>query len=120
MARHQSPLSHTAPHFMELVELIAPHGKLAVIDDHDVFDAAPLKGKSISLHWEMVFTRPLFATEDMIEQHRILNRVARLLDEGVLRHTVRQRLSPFDAATLRRAHALLERGGQPGKIVVSD
>lgn len=117
--RHIAALSHTAQHVAQLVELIAPHGKLAVIDDHDMFDAAPLKGKSISLHWEMVFTRPLFATEDMIEQHRILNRVARLLEDGVLRHTVLQELSPMDAATLRRAHALLERGGQPGKIVVS-
>ncbi|QKY08043.1 zinc-binding alcohol dehydrogenase family protein [Janthinobacterium lividum] len=118
--RHIAALSHTAQHVMELVELIAPHGKLAVIDDHDAFDAAPLKGKSVSLHWEMVFTRPLFATEDMIEQQRILQRVARLLDEGVLHHTLRQRLSPMDAATVLRAHALLERGGQPGKIVVSD
>ncbi|AQR68521.1 NADPH:quinone reductase [Janthinobacterium sp. LM6] len=117
--RHVAALSHTARHVAALTQIIAPHGKLAVIDDHDVFDAAPLKGKSISLHWEMVFTRPLFATDDMLEQHRILNRVARLLDDGVLRHTVRQRLSPMDAATLRRAHALLERGGQPGKIVVS-
>lgn len=116
---HIAALSHTASHFAELVELIAPHGKLAVIDDHDVFDAAPLKGKSVSLHWEMVFTRPLFATDDMIEQQRILQRVARLLDEGVLRHTLRQRLSPMDAATVLRAHALLQRGGQPGKIVVS-
>jgi len=55
----------------------------------------------------------------MIEQQRILQRVARLLDEGVLRHTLRQRLSPMDAATVLRAHALLQRGGQPGKIVVS-
>ena len=45
--------------------------------------------------------------------------VAALLDEGVLRHTLRQRLSPMDAATVLRAHALLQRGGQPGKIVVS-
>jgi len=117
--RHIAALSHTAQHFAELVELIVPHGKLAIIDDHDVFDAAPLKGKSISLHWEMVFTRPLFATDDMQEQQRILQGVARLLDEGVLRHTLQQRLSPMDAATLRRAHALQDRGGQPGKIVVS-
>ena len=116
---HIAALSHTARHVAALTQIIAPHGKLAVIDDHDVFDAAPLKGKSVSLHWEMVFTRSLFATDDMQEQQRILARVARLLDEGVLRHTVRQRLSPMDAATLRRAHALLERGGQPGKIVVS-
>lgn len=77
----------------------------------------------MSLHWEMVFTRSLYATDDMQEQQRILTRVAALLDEGVLRHTLRhtlrQRLSPMDAATVLRAHALLQRGGQPGKIVVS-
>lgn len=117
---HIAALSHTARHVAALTQIIAPHGKLAVIDDHDVFDAAPLKGKSISLHWEMVFTRPLYATDDMPEQQRILARVAALLDEGVLRHTLQQRLSPMDAATVLRAHALLERGGQPGKIVVSD
>ncbi len=117
--RHIAALSHTARHVAALTQIIAPHGKLAVIDDHDAFDAAPLKGKSVSLHWEMVFTRPLYATDDMLGQHRILNRVARLLDEGVLRHTVRQQLSPLDAAAVRRAHALLEQGGQPGKIVVS-
>ena len=116
---HIAALSHTARHVAALTQIIAPHGKLAVIDDHDVFDAAPLKGKSISLHWEMVFTRPLYATPDMAEQQRILSRVAALLDEGVLRHTMRQRLSPRDAATVLRAHALLERGGQPGKVVVS-
>lgn len=115
---HIAALSHTARHVAALTQIIAPHGKLGVIDDHAVFDAAPLKGKSVSLHWEMVFTRPLYGTEDMIGQHRILHRVAALLDEGVLRPTVRQRLSPLDAATLRRAHVLLERGGQPGKIVV--
>ena len=116
---HVAALSHTARHVSALTQIIAPHGKLAIIDDHDVFDAAPLKGKSISLHWEMVFTRPLYATPDMAEQQRILSRVAALLDEGVLRHTMRQRLSPMDAATVLRAHALLERGGQPGKVVVS-
>lgn len=116
---HIAALSHTARHVAALTQIIAPHGKLAVIDDHAHFDAAPLKGKSISLHWEMVFTRPLHGTPDMQEQHRILARVARLLDDGVLRHTVRQRFSPLDAASLRRAHALLERGGQPGKVVVS-
>ena len=116
---HIAALSHTARHAAALADIIAPHGKLAVIDDHAQFDAAPLKGKSVSLHWEMVFTRPLYGTPDMDEQQRILARVASLLDEGVLRSTVRRQLSPINAATLLHAHALLERGGQPGKIVVS-
>lgn len=116
---HIAALSHTAQHAAALAEIIAPHGKLAVIDDHAHFDAAPLKGKSVSLHWEMVFTRPLYGTPDMAEQQRILARVAGLIDEGVLRSTVRHHLSPINAATLQQAHALQEQGGQPGKIVAS-
>lgn len=115
---HIAALSQTARHLPALLQIIAPHGKLGVIDDHDRFDAAPLKSKSVSLHWEMVFTRPLHGTPDMVEQHHILERVAALLDEGVLRSPVNRRLRPIDAATLRQAHAMVEQGGSPGKLVV--
>ncbi len=116
---HIAALSQTARHLAALLEIIAPHGKLGVIDDHDQFDAAPLKGKSVSLHWEMVFTRPLYGTVDMVQQHHILERVAILLEQGVLRSPVNCSLQPIAAATLRQAHALLEQGGLPGKLVVA-
>jgi zinc-binding alcohol dehydrogenase family protein len=116
---HIAALSQTAQHIADLVEIIAPHGKLAVIDDHDQFDAAPLKSKSVSLHWEMVFTRPLYGTPDMLEQHHILQRVACLLDEGVLRSTLQQRLAP-GAASMVLAHSMIERGGCCGKIVLAE
>lgn len=35
-----------------------------------------LKRKSLSLHWEFMYTRSMFETPDMIEQHNLLNRVA--------------------------------------------
>jgi len=92
---------------------------IAVIDDHDSLNVAPLKTKSASLHWEMVFTRPLFATPDMIVQQRILNEVASLLDARALRTTVTQRLGPLNAAKLKRAHALVESGHMLCKVVVA-
>ncbi|WP_415268401.1 alcohol dehydrogenase catalytic domain-containing protein [Acidovorax sacchari] len=103
----------------ELAELIAPQGRLAIIDDHDTLDAAPFKAKSVSLHWEMVFTRPLYRTPDMIAQHRILDEVAALVDAGVLRSTVSRVLHPLDAARLIEAHRLVELGGVAGKVVVA-
>lgn len=112
-------LSHTAEHLLELAEIIAPQGKIAIIDDHDSLDITAFKAKSVSVHWEMVFTRPLYGTTDMIVQHQILNEVAALVDRGVLRSRVSHILSPFNAAQLTEAHRLVEVGGSPGKVVVA-
>ena len=116
---HIASLTHTAQHLPQLVELIEPHGKLGLIDDHVTFDAASLKAKSLSLHWEMVFTRPLFGTIDLIAQHRILKRVAALVDEGVIRTTLSRSFTPINARSLIDAHRLVEAGGTVGKVVVA-
>ena len=116
---HAVALTHSAQHFEELVKLIRPQGQLALIDD----PATPLpinwlKTKSISLHWEFMFTRAMFETSDMIAQHRLLNEVADLVDAGVLKTTMRQRLGPMSAASLKQAHALIESAATIGKIVL--
>ena len=116
---HIAARSHTAEHLRELAELIAPQGRLAIIDDHDTLDAAPFKAKSVSLHWEMVFTRPLYRTPDMVAQHRILDEVAALVDAGVLRSTAGRVLHPLDAARLIEAHRLVDGGGIAGKVVLA-
>lgn len=116
---HVASLTHTADHFADLVELLEPHGKLGVIDDHVTLDAAPLKGKSLSLHWEMVFTRPLFHTRDLMVQHQILTRLAQLIDQGVVRSTLTTTLTPLNAASLLEAHRRVEAGGVIGKVVVA-
>lgn len=112
-------LAYTAKHLRDLVDIVVPHGRIGVIDDHDQLDAAPLKSKSISLHWEMVFTRPLHATADLIGQHRILNEVAGLVDAGILRSTLTHCVTPFSAKTLLEAHRLVETGSMIGKVVMS-
>lgn len=116
---HVASLTQTEQHFAELVEALAPQGRLALIDDPaGPLDVRPLKRKSLSLHWELMFTRSLYATDDMIEQHRLLARVSRLIDAGRLRTTVGERFGRIDAANLRRAHALLESGTARGKVVL--
>ncbi|MCQ5178152.1 zinc-binding dehydrogenase, partial [Faecalibacterium prausnitzii] len=74
--------------------------------------------KSLSLHWELMFTRSLYQTADMIEQHRLLERVSDLVDAGVLKTTLGEHFGTINAANLRRAHALLESGKAKGKIVL--
>src|SRR5690606_29779028 len=105
-------------HLEQIVEALEPQGKLGLIDDPDGLDVLKLKRKSLSLHWELMFTRSLFQTSDMIEQHRLLQRVAQLVDRGVIRSTLAEHFGRIEAANLRRAHALLESGKAKGKIVL--
>jgi zinc-binding alcohol dehydrogenase family protein len=116
---HVASLTQTDQHFAQLIEALAPQGRLALIDDPEqALDIMQLKRKSLSLHWELMFTRSLFETADMIEQHRLLERVAELVDAGTLKTTLGEHFGSINAANLRRAHSLLESGTAKGKIVL--
>jgi zinc-binding alcohol dehydrogenase family protein len=115
---HVASLTQTDQHLEQLVEALAPQGRLALIDDPKTLDVGKLKRKSISLHWEFMYTRSLFETPDMIEQHHLLNRVAELIDAGTLKTTFGEHFGTINATNLRRAHELLESGKAKGKIVL--
>ena len=112
-------LTHTEQHFDQIVEVIAPQGKFGLIDDPAPIDVRKFKRKAVSLHWELMFTRALFNTADMVEQHRILNRIAELVDAGTIRTTANEDFGSINANNLKRAHALLESNRAQGKIVLA-
>jgi len=111
-------LTYTDQHYKAIADVMAPQGKFALIDDPPEFNVAAFKGKSVSIHWESMFTRSSFQTADMIGQHNLLNDVADLIDKGVLKTTLDQSFGTINAANLKRAHALLESGKSRGKIVL--
>lgn len=111
-------LTQTDAHFAQIVQAIAPQGHFGLIDDPAALDVTQLKRKSVSLHWEFMFTRAVFGTDDMIGQHRLLNEVAQLVDTGLIRTTLAEHFGPINAANLRRAHALIESGKARGKVVL--
>ncbi|QBE66464.1 zinc-binding alcohol dehydrogenase family protein [Pseudoduganella lutea] len=112
-------LTHTDQHYADIVDILAPQGQFALIDDPDTLDAMPLKRKSISLHWELMFTRSMYETADMARQREILDRVAALVDSGTVRTTVGKHVGKIDAVNLRRAHAIIESGKARGKLVLA-
>jgi len=111
-------LTGTDDHFAALADILAPQGKIGLIDDPASVNVALLKGKAGSLHWESMFTRSSFQTADMIGQHHLLNDVADMIDKGVLRTTLDQTYGTINAANLKRAHAQIESGTSVGKIVL--
>jgi len=112
-------LTQTERHYDALVEALLPQGRLALIDDLSApVDVRALKRKSLSLHWEMMFTRSAFETADMGAQGALLAEVAQAVDKGVLRSTVTRDFGLVDAAQLKQAHAWVESGRAIGKGVL--
>jgi len=111
--------THTQQYIEQIAEFIAPQGRFGLIDDPEELNIMPFKVKAISTHWELMFTRPLFETADITRQHDILNEVAELLDAGKIQSTATETLGKIDAATLKKAHAILESNKAKGKLVLS-
>ena len=108
----------TDRHFDQIVEVMAPQGRFGLIDDPDLIDVRKLKRKSVSLHWEAMFTRSTFETADILEQHKLLTEVSSLVEAGKITTTLGETFGTINAANLRRAHALIESGKAKGKIVL--
>ncbi|PJE13787.1 zinc-binding alcohol dehydrogenase family protein [Legionella sp.] len=112
-------LTHSAEHVEEIVNCLKPQAKFALIDDPDQLDFRIFKLKSISIHWEMMFTRSMYKTPDMSTQHRILTQVAELVDKELIQTTLNDHFGVINSANLTRAHELLISGKSRGKIVLS-
>ena len=109
----------TARNLPAYAEALIPFGAIVAIDDPDTLPLGVLKPKSISFHWEFMFTRSMFATPDQQEQHRILTRIARLADEDAIVSTATRDLGPVNAGNLREAHRLQASGTTIGKLTLT-
>ncbi|MBS5912443.1 zinc-binding alcohol dehydrogenase family protein [Paenibacillus macerans] len=114
-------LNSTEKHWGNMAEAIAPQGKIcSIVETDELLNLTLLQDKSATFVWELMFTRPMFQTEDMIEQHKLLSELSRLVDKGKIRTTIAEKLEPINAANLRQAHAMVETGRTIGKIVLEN
>lgn len=114
-------LNNTKGHWQNMHDVIKPQGHIcSIVEIGETVNLDLIKPKSITFSWEFMFTRPMFETEDIIEQHNLLTKVAELLDSGVIKQTVTKKLTPLNAENLREAHKLIESGRMIGKVVVGE
>ncbi|MEE9345924.1 MAG: zinc-binding alcohol dehydrogenase family protein [Methylococcales bacterium] len=112
-------LNNTDQHWLAMTEAIAPQGKIcSIVETAEPVNLDVLKSKSVTFVWEFMFTRSMYQTPDMIEQQRLLNVIADLIDNGELITTINQVIQPINAENLRRAHAMIEHGSSIGKVVL--
>jgi zinc-binding alcohol dehydrogenase family protein len=113
-------LTHSEQYFEQSMAFMAPQGRFSLIDDPaEPLDIRLMKQKSISLHWEFMYTRSMFTTDDMIKQQELLQSVANLVDNHQVRSTLGQNFGPMNAENLRKAHSALETHKTIGKIVLT-
>ena len=110
--------NQTETYLHQISKLIAPQGKFGLIDDPKSMDIVEFKSKSVSIHWEFMFTRSMFNTTDIEQQSQLLHQVAELVDNHKIKTTLNQTLGKINAKNLKLAHELIETGRAKGKIVL--
>lgn len=110
--------NQTETYLPQISKLIAPQGKFGLIDDPKLLDIGEFKSKSVSVHWEFMFTRSMFNTTDIEQQSQLLHQVAELVDNHTIKTTLNQTLGKINAKNLKLAHELIESGRAKGKIVL--
>jgi len=111
-------VTHEAQHWMALTQLLAPEGAIGIIESGKPLDVSALRMKCGSVHFEYMFARGVLQTKTMSAQHRILEAIAHLVDNGTLKTTMTENYGVINAANLRRAHKAVEAGSVRGKIVL--
>ncbi|QBD76259.1 zinc-binding alcohol dehydrogenase family protein [Ktedonosporobacter rubrisoli] len=108
-------------HWDSIVEAIVPQGKIcSILPLGPSTKLDTLFYKSVTLVWELMYTRPMFQTPDMIEQHNLLEDLRQLVEAGKVKTTLTELLEPINAANMRKAHAKVESGKTIGKIVLAN
>jgi len=104
-----------------MADVISPQGSICLLANSSRhLDINILKPKSLTLVWEMMSTRAIFQTLDMIKQHEILNELSSMVDEGKIIGTATKTLSPINVENIKKAHSLIEKGDMIGKLVISN
>ena len=116
--KYIASLTHTQAHFEALARAVAAQGVIGAIDDFKGLPVELLKQKAAGFVWEFMFTRPVQQTPDMIEQHRLLTEVSRLVDAGAVRTTLTENLGALSVENLLKGHRQLESGATIGKIAL--
>ncbi|CAL66547.1 zinc-binding alcohol dehydrogenase family protein [Christiangramia forsetii] len=110
----------TSGNWKAMTELIAPQGGICcIVNTTENVDLNLMKEKSVSFHWELMFTRSMFKTDDMIMQHEILNKVRKLIEANKIKTTLNETFEGLSAETLKKVHKLQESGKSVGKNVIS-
>lgn len=112
-------LNDTDGHWAAMSQIVAPQGQICtIVENEKPLSMDQLKLKSAALHFEFMYTRSMFTTDDIARQGEILDTTAKLLDEGEIATSLSKTLHGLSVETLTEAHQLVLEGHMRGKVVI--
>ena len=103
-----------------MADVIAPEGAIcSIVENSEPLDLNILKSKSVAFTWEFMFTKSMFNTSNIGSQGALLNEVAKLIDNKLIRTTLTEVVPKINANNLRDVHRRIESGQTLGKIVLA-
>lgn len=112
-------LSAPDQYFTQMSEIVLPQGAICcIVDFAKSVNLNILKPKSVSLVWEFMMTRSMFETDDMAQQHQLLDIFSSVVDEGAVKSTMKNMLGDLTVENIVKAHNLIEQGSTIGKLVL--
>lgn len=113
-------LNNLDAHWNEIAEIIKPDGQVATTtENHHLIDLQKLTKKRVTFSWEWMYSKSYYQTEDIISQHKILNKIAQLYENRKLQPINKINYASINAANLKKAHAAVETGHMIGKVVLT-
>jgi NADPH2:quinone reductase len=110
---------HLNNYWETIIDVIKPQGHIvSITGSSEPLNLSLLKSKSVTFSFEFMYTRSMYTTNDMAQQHHILNEIGSLLDDGTLKTTLTTVLKGFTVENLKRAHLMQESGKTVGKTVI--
>ena len=114
-------LNNTDSHWNAMTKIIKPQGMIcSIVENKHPLNMGILKSKSAGFIWEFMFTRSMYETDDMNQQHLLLNEISKLIDSKVLHTTCNDIIKPINAKNLRNVHSRIEKVSAIGKIILAD
>jgi len=113
--------NNNLPYWEAMSALIAPQGSICLLSSTgQPVDLDRFMDKSVTICWELMYTRSIYGTVDMKRQRDILNRIADMVENGQIRSTLTRCIGPLNTTNAAIAHEILESRTMIGKLVMTE
>lgn len=107
-------------YLQELSDFIRPYGSFSTIVPFvEKVDLNILMRRSISMHWEYMFTKAAEGTWSLPHQGNILNQISQYIESGRIRSPVTEILEGLNVLNIEKAHSRLKELNMIGKLVIA-
>jgi zinc-binding alcohol dehydrogenase family protein len=102
----------------EAAKVVKPQGRICSLLPLSEPLPNPFFAKSLTMSFELIYTRSVYQTDDWIKQHEYLTELKNQVEQGFITSTMSKHFDRMNEDTLKEAYTLLQSEHTVGKIVL--